>query len=503
MPEQPVDKPKVFISYSRSDSSALAAELLVGLELVGFDAYLDKHDIEKAVDWEDRLRDLILKSDTVVFIISPGSVKSERCQWEVERAAALGKRLIPVQLHKVPEADVPPRLRRLNYIFFSEEQTYSQSLSELTTALRQDIPWIRMHTQIGEQAARWKLREGLSEDLVLRGAELAEARDWITSRKMDAPEITALQKEFLSASEAAEIARKRRSLRSKALLTTLSTAIIAVAIGWWQEVWVREQYFRLVHVQGVLKPAQERGLTPGSEPFQECAVCPIMKVVPAGTFQIGSPAGVGEPNELPQRQIVLKAPFAVGSFEVTFEEWDACASYGNCRKVDSGEWGRGRQPVINVSWDDATRYTSWLSRMTGKTYRLLTEAEWEYAARAGNSGYFHFGNDDVTHLGAYAWSALNADRRTHPVGRKRPNPFGLHDVYGNVKEWVQDCWHDNYREAREDGAARLDGNCSRRTVRGGSWLYRSKALRSASREWLPIDSRRDDLGFRVAREIAR
>mgnify|MGYP003393099358 CR=1 FL=1 len=142
---------------------------------------------------------------------------------------------------------------------------------------------------------------------------------------------------------------------------------------------------------------------------------------------------------------------------------------------------------------------NWLSRMTGKTYRLLTEAEWEYAARAGTQTHFYFGNDDESHLANNGWSALNSEKKSHPVGGKRPNAFGIHDVHGNVKEWVLDCWHESYRNAPVDGSGRTTGNCNRRVVRGGSWLYRPKALRSASREWHSIDTRRDDLGMRVAR----
>jgi hypothetical protein len=179
--ETTAEKPGIFISYARSDSSALAEELVAGLELAGFRPFLDRQDIAAAEDWEARLGALILGADTVVFILSPAGVRSERCAWEVERAAELGKRLIPVQGVPVPEADVPERLRRLNYIFFREGQSFARPLRELAEALRQDVEWIREHTRLSEAAARWQIRDrgtGTASDLLLHGDELADARAW-------------------------------------------------------------------------------------------------------------------------------------------------------------------------------------------------------------------------------------------------------------------------------------------------------------------------------------
>ena len=213
--ETTAEKPGIFISYARSDSSALAEELVAGLELAGFRPFLDRHDIAAAEDWEARLGALILGADTVVFILSPAAVKSERCAWEVERAAELGKRLIPVQGAPVPEADVPERLRRLNYIFFREGQSFARPLRELAEALRQDVEWIREHTRLSEAAARWQARDrgtGAANDLLLRGDDLADAKAWVARRKENAPEITALLTSFLTASEdrAAALANQER-----------------------------------------------------------------------------------------------------------------------------------------------------------------------------------------------------------------------------------------------------------------------------------------------------
>ena len=213
--ETAAEKPGIFISYARSDSSALAEELVAGLELAGFRPFLDRQDIAVAEDWEARLGALILGADTVVFILSPAAVRSERCAWEVERAAELGKRLIPVQGAPVLEAAVPERLRRLNYIFFREGQSFARPLRELAAALRQDVEWIRDHTRLSEAATRWRARDrgtGAANDLLLRGDELADAKAWLARRKENAPEITALLTSFLTASEerAAALANQER-----------------------------------------------------------------------------------------------------------------------------------------------------------------------------------------------------------------------------------------------------------------------------------------------------
>jgi formylglycine-generating enzyme required for sulfatase activity len=230
-----------------------------------------------------------------------------------------------------------------------------------------------------------------------------------------------------------------------------------------------------------------------------------MVVVPAGSFTMGSPASeAGRTNdEGPHRTVTIRQPFALGKFEVTFAEWEACVAHGGCpgnRSPGDGGWGKGQQPVINVSWDDAKQYVAWLSKKTGKSYRLLTEAEWEYAARAGGGGRWTFG-DDEWRLVEYGWYSANSGIATQPVGGKAANAFGLHDMHGNVWEWVEDCWHDSYNGAPSDGAAWTtactDG--SRRVLRGGSWELSPQNLRSALRFWNSTDFRDFNLGFRVGR----
>lgn len=200
---------KVFISYSRRDSSAFANDLLVGLELLGFAPFLDRHDIAAGEDWEVRLANLIQSSDTVVFVISPEAVKSERCSWEIDKARAISKRIIPVVALPVVEDDVPQDLRQLNYIFFDKPHTFAQSLGELSKSLKTDLDWIREHTRLAELAQRWQQRDCI-DALLLRGSELEAAKTWLAGWKAGAPDVTDTHRKFIAASEASEAARASR-----------------------------------------------------------------------------------------------------------------------------------------------------------------------------------------------------------------------------------------------------------------------------------------------------
>jgi len=255
-------------------------------------------------------------------------------------------------------------------------------------------------------------------------------------------------------------------------------------------------------------------MTKPSFAFRDCAKCPEMVVLPAGSFRMGAPDD--EPdrnaNEGPQRLVTIARPFAVGKFEVTFAEWEACVAGGGCKgnrnPADEG-WGKDKQPVINVSWDDAQEYVAWLSRATGKSYRLLTEAEWEYAARAGTASPFAAGakitpeqanfqtafkDDGESREGEYREQAIK-------VGSFAPNAFDLHDMHGNVWEWVQDNWHEDYTGAPTNGAVVPGGDATMRVKRGGGWYSLAVEVRSASRQGDQPDHRGADIGFRVARGL--
>ena len=228
--------------------------------------------------------------------------------------------------------------------------------------------------------------------------------------------------------------------------------------------------------------------------FRDCADCPEMVVVPSGSFMMG---GGKYNSEYPIRSVNIRR-FAVGVHEVTFSQWDACHRAGRCsnRPSDNG-WGRGNRPVIDVSWNDAQEYVRWLSEVTGEKYRLLSESEWEYVARAGTTGPFHTGSTISRNQANYGGSG------TLEVGsRTESNRFGLHDVHGNVWEWVEDCWHGNYLGAPQDGRAWTEGgDCGKRVFRGGSWKDSPEFASSSYRWGIDDRTRAGNIGFRVAREL--
>ena len=253
--------------------------------------------------------------------------------------------------------------------------------------------------------------------------------------------------------------------------------------------------------------AERRAQEPGRK-LRDCEVCPEMVVVPSGSFMMGSPEseGEGSDDEKPVHEVTIGKAFAVGVYEVTFGEWDACASGGGCNgyRPDDRGWGRGRRPVVNVSREDAQLYVEWLSRRTGKGYRLLSESEWEYAARAGTTGRYHWGNRITPSRANYVGNRASRDAymgQTAPVGSYSPNGFGLHDVHGNVWEWVGDCWNGSYEGAPADGSVWEGGDCGSRVLRGGSWYDAPELLRSASRSRDSAGNRGGALGFRVARTL--
>jgi formylglycine-generating enzyme required for sulfatase activity len=246
-------------------------------------------------------------------------------------------------------------------------------------------------------------------------------------------------------------------------------------------------------------PVGARPQTPtpsGLKTFKDCDECPEMVVIPGGKFLMGSkadPFATTQPSteEQPEHSVAIKS-FSIGKYEVTQEQW-----YSVMGTMPSKFKGR-TLPVEQISWEDAQLFLKELSKKTGKRYRLPTEAEWEYAARAGTSTEYSF-RDNAIGIDQYAWYDGNA-RNTNPVGEKLPNSFGLFDMQGNVWEWTEDCWNLNYVNAPNDGSAWVTGDCSRRVLRGGSWGNITSNLRSAYRiaPFSAVFS--DRYGFRVVRD---
>ncbi|BAE50517.1 formylglycine-generating enzyme family protein [Paramagnetospirillum magneticum] len=230
--------------------------------------------------------------------------------------------------------------------------------------------------------------------------------------------------------------------------------------------------------------------------FKDCPICPEMVIIPPGSFMMGSPEGEKERQsyEGPQHRVTIGTAFALGKAEVTQAEWEAVM--GN----NPSHFRGANRPVEWVSWDEVQIFIGKLNAKTGQRYRLPSEAEWEYAARAGTTTPWSCGGSEGC-LSSAAVNDRNSGKQTQPVRSKSANAFGLHDMHGNVSEWVQDCWRDNYSGAPSDGSAWTGSNSCYRVLRGGAWGYYLWALRSAFRNYYPQDVRSFDLGFRLARTL--
>ncbi len=277
------------------------------------------------------------------------------------------------------------------------------------------------------------------------------------------------------------------------------------ALRSWQEA-------RGVEQTGYLTQDQADTLMRDGKEFKDCRLCPEMVFVPSGSFTMGS-EDAGE-TERPEHRVTIPSPLAVGKYEVTFAEWDACVRDGGCEghRPSDYDWGRGRRPVVEVTWGQARAYTEWLSRKTGRAYRLLSEAEWEYVARAGATTEYWWGEQiGKGRANCDGCGSRWDDEKTAPVGSFEANAFGLYDVHGNVWEWVEDCWKDNYDGVPSDGSAWQSPSsqiCSAHVIRGGSWNEWPAALRAGLRSYdnltgFTFIQRHDEIGFRVARSLTR
>lgn len=270
------------------------------------------------------------------------------------------------------------------------------------------------------------------------------------------------------------------------------------------------EFRRLVEdISSILGPSTEI-LEPGTvfrDKLKDGSQGPEMVVISAGTFRMGDINGDGDEWDQPVHTVRITKPFAIGRYQVTFEEYDQFAAPRGLELPNDMGWGRGRLPVISVCWNDARDYSEWLSQQTAKRYRLPTEAEWENAARAGTETTYWWGNEmksgmaNAKHSGTQ-WSG----KQSAPVGSFKSNPFGLYDTAGNVWEFVQDCWHDNYNGAPTDGSAwkatgGRDFDYGERVLRGGSWYHYRMGLRSSGRIPSSVFHRSYTFGFRLARDV--
>jgi formylglycine-generating enzyme required for sulfatase activity len=489
---------------------------------------------------DDMWNQMVQRGDGVLRLPAPvfdlGGVLVKRADEFIaahQNSEDMLRRIFTLRLATVREGEEPTRRRALRSEFSDKEWRLVSELANdpnrllVTTTSEVNEP----HAEVAHEAIfrRWgKLKQWIAaerEFLAWRTGLEATRRAW--ENTPDHSKNDALLMGFAldqavrwSAKRSADIARsdqglielsrktaQRRTLRVQALMGVLIIAVAAVLAAWRYEKDLKEYFYWLTDVRGhVLTAEAERALSDGPlSSFKECTQCPVMVVVPPGEFMMGSPGDRNgrDEHERPQHKVMFSNRFAVAKFELTFEEWDACADYGDCDPhISASGWGRGRQPAMNVSWEDAKTYVAWLSRITRKDYRLLSEAEWEYAARAGSETAYPWGNEigkgNANCIGCGSkWDSKQAA----PVGQFPANAFGLHDMHGNVEEWVEDCYHENYDGAPTDGSAWTPGNCVFRVVRGGSWVDYPVNLCSAYRDRDSPSFRDVYLGFRVGRTL--
>ena len=396
---------------------------------------------------------------------------------------------------------------------------------------------LKLRDDVLKEAAEWAAGGKSQRDLVRRGDRLRAAE--ALAADLDFKGALTPAKAYLAGCRREERAAQVSARRRQAAIYTLGLVVIAALTSVIFKEFLISQYdwyvrtellYARIQVWPFVRTAeQERALKPG-ESFRDCAgdadVCQDMVVLPIGEYWMGSPDGVGDDAEHPRHKAKIAYPLAVAKFDVTWEAWDRCKNLGGCSKVpmDAG-FGHKGFPLINVTWDEANEYVAWLSRVTGKPYRLLSEAEWEYAARGVTSPddphsawAYHWGDlakdicqfanglDTSAHNGGYSGDATVCDDgyvTTSPAGKFPANAFGLFDMHGNVWQWTEDAWHDNYADnPPADGAVWQNGNPSSRVLRGGSWDNSPQYLRSAVRYGYSSDYRSFSIGFRVGRTLA-
>jgi formylglycine-generating enzyme required for sulfatase activity len=473
----------IFINYRRGDERAMAARIRDRLATTFGDAnvFMDVDNLMAGQRFDKELEKALAETDVFLAVIGPrwlellaerqGSDEKDYVHEEIAAALQRGIVVIPVLIEQTPmphggslPADVRDLVLHQKHVVTHEQ--FGRDVAGLVEAIRFARKPAR--PEAGAGTVRWAA--------ILSVLLLGVSTWWIATHGTS---------ESGPASSTADAERKRAEEAER------------LAAQKAEQDRIKADQDRKIEEKKRRAEAELR--RPGRE-FRDCAdVCPVMVVLPAGAFTMGSPPGeLGRTDdEGPQRKMTIARPFAVGKFEVTFAEWDACVADRDCthRPSDQG-WGRGRRPVINVSWPDAKEYVAWLSRKTSKSYRLLSEAEWEYSARAGTTTRYAFGDAISTSQAQFLAS------KTVEVGSFPANKFGLHDLHGNVWEWVEDALHPSYQGAPGDGSVWAGGDVSLRVLRGGAWGNLDPVgVRSALRGRSQPGLRRKDFGFRVARTL--
>lgn len=503
---------RVFLSYSRRDaiSATRIRDLLVTDH---FEVYLDTQDIAAGEAWQERLRHLIEAADVVVFLLSEDSLSSEVCAWELRTATELKKRVLPVVVTSIDVRQLPPGVARVNLLLLRDEAEYAEGYRRLQQAALVDIAWVRTHTGFGELALAWQ-RHGERDADLLRDETLARAVAWCASRPVGAPEISQLQQRFFESSQLAERRLMIRKRRVGMVLVSLIVALVGTAVWWLNEQSIRE--FTMWHLwqRPVIYSNQALLGRSTGERFVECAIgCPEMVIVRAG--ELHAP-GVAESRL--RRTLRLKHSIAVSRTELTWRAWKTCEVARACPSVQQPGEDTDDHPVRSVSWSDAKRFVAWLSRRSGQPYRLLTDDEWEYVARAGATTQFPWGDSIESGKANCLWCQPTArpggdvsllstpiqSSRPLPVGSFSPNAFGLHDVVGNVAEWVEDIWTSDsarFPDEPDLGSGLALESRPYRMVRGGSWNDVEGDIELGVRGFGAESTRSGTIGLRIARDI--
>ncbi len=520
---------EIFISY-KSERRAAAAHLTKILECHGYTVWYD-YSLVKGRDFPAQIDAKVRGAKAVVVLWCSMSVQSEWVSDEASLAKDLGS-LVPVMIEP---CELRIDFRRKDYVNLTgwTGAPRDVALDPLLDALAQKIgrPPLIAYEALRAYETVWRnlgapsfkafaLGTPLREREERRAPPLADAptpaeRDWkLIENSTDPRDFRAFIEEHKSGllvrkaqhklddfaeaarAEAAELARREEAARLEAARQ--------------QEARYRAEG-RIRVGAAFVRPPKLEWFLPGAgkaEGFKDAEFAPEMVVVPATKefFWMGSKDDEGDPDERPRHKVKIPAPFAVGRYAVTFDEWDASVAAGGVKYTppDQG-WGRGRRPVINVSWDDAQAYIKWLSSRTGKAYRLLSEAEWEYCCRAGTETAYSFGDTLTKAQAQFSEGQWGSAGWTVEAGTFPANGFGLHDMHGNVWEWCGDCWNGDYKDKpdslKANGGAWTTGDCSRRVLRGGSWLYFPAYCRSAIRSGGFAVDRNGGYGFRLARTL--
>ena len=507
----------IFINYRRDDAPGVAGRLgdRLAKSFSRGAIFMDVDAMRPGFDFVKQLEEQVSKCDVLLAIIGPNWSKaadekgqrrldSDRDYVRIEIASALKREIpvIPVLVNGAvmpPEGDLPDDLKplinrhalELRHTRFDGDS--AAIIDGLTRVLPQKTKWPLIAGGAGLVAAvviggilLWPMLNG-SRSISVPSTE--ETKPLVTKPPEGLKSLTAKSPIEKSASDAVSAPVVVPPVAKSPPTSIAASAPAAANVG------------------------------QGGQIFRDCANCPVMVAIPAGSGLIGSPLSESghESSEEPRRSIRFIRPFAVSRDSITFSEWDSCVAEGGCDNFIPGDmgWGRASQPLVLVSWNDAKAYVAWLSKKTNETYRLLSESEWEYSARACRSAAcsewtFWFGDAINPDLANYDWRysyaggrKAQAPLKPQPTNTFGPNTFGLFNMAGNVAQWVEDCWNSNLRDLPGDGSARMSGDCSAHVIRGGSWNDDPVNLRSAARKYDTVSAREPNIGFRVARELSR